>query len=159
MYDLSDRGIYRGKRKKIIFFLQKMVVKSNELKRVAACFFFAVLLGCQMGQESTVLEQLTGVWETTEPRYKDCSFEIQNDLLLFTNALNEVEINHIVDIEKDPDEEDTVYHVFYKDDKGQKFLLSLIYFKSSDGDVIKFKTQQDIEWTRRLENKSFMIGI
>jgi hypothetical protein len=158
MDDLSNTAIFRPKRQKPFFPLQTMVVRSSVLKGLAPLFFFAVLIGCQMGKDSTALsvEELTGVWQTTEPRYEDCSFEIQGDSILFTNDLSEVHINHINDIEKVSDGKGTLYHILYKDDEGQKYKLSLLYFKSPDGDIIKFKNQQDIEWKRRPENTFFL---
>ena len=52
-------------------------------KGLMLVFGFTLLFGCKVGQDNTVTEELIGEWVTNEPRYQDCSFEIQRETIIY----------------------------------------------------------------------------
>ncbi len=121
------------------------------LKGLMLVLGFAVLFGCQMLQDSAVPDELIGKWVTTEPRYHDCSFEIQQETIIFNKGITHTNMNWIEEIEKIPEKEKTLYHIYYEDKQGQDYKLSLFFFKTPDGGIIRFKNQQNIKWSRKVD--------
>ena len=112
-------------------------------------FGLVLLFGCQIRQDNAVTEELTGEWVTNEPRYHDCSFEIQKEIIIFNNGINHTDMNWIDRIEKIDGKEKTLYHIYYKDKQDQEYKLSLFFFKTRDGGIIRFKNQQNFKWSRK----------
>lgn len=108
-----------------------------------------VFLGCQVFRDKTIPEELIGLWETSEPRYEDCTFELKDEMIIFNNYPEYTNINYITDIEKSPEKDRVLYHIHYEDQEGQEFKLSLFYDKTADVGVIRFKNQKEIIWTKR----------
>jgi hypothetical protein len=117
--------------------------------RIMAIFFIAVLFGCQIFQNRDVPEELLGVWETSSPRYEDCSLEFDNRRVIFQNGLTHFDINHITNVKKSTEDEKTLYHIYYKDNQGGEYKLSLYYLEGPDKGVIRFKHQEEIAWLKR----------
>lgn len=126
-----------------------MRITSDKLKKLALCIIVTSFLGCQIWKDKTVPEELVGVWETSAPRYKNCFFELKGEMITFNKGLDYINVNLITDIEKSPEQEGILYDIHYEDEEGQEYKLSLFYFKTPDGGVIRFKNQKEIKWTRR----------
>ena len=120
-----------------------------KLKIFAIWIIVIVLTGCQIRGDKSVPEELMGVWETSEPRYEGCSFEINDKLIIFKNGPTYTNVNHITDIDRSAEEKRTLYHINYVDRDGQEYKFSLFYYRTGTGGVIRFKNQKDIEWTRK----------
>jgi len=120
-----------------------------KLKILILFIIVTAFLGCQILKDKTIPEELIGVWETSEPRYKDCSFELKDETIIFNNGPDYTNINFITDIEKLPEKDRVLYHIHYEDREGLEYMLSLFYFKASNGGVIRFKNQKEITWTKR----------
>ena len=128
-----------------------------KLKILAIWIIVIILFGCQNSQDKTVPEELAGVWATMEQRYKGCTFEIKDKLIVFNNSPDYTVVNDITGIEKFSEEGKTLYHIYYKNIEGLEYKFSLIYCKVRNRGVIRFKNQTDIEWIRR-EKKSDIQG-
>jgi hypothetical protein len=116
--------------------------------RHAPCFSFLVVLmflGCQMAK---VPESLLGTWEATAPRYAGCNFVIKDGMIIFDNGAGHVDVNHISKIEERPAKDRTLYRIRYEDSNKNECTLSLYYCCRTEGDVILFKNQMQIEWRR-----------
>jgi len=126
-----------------------MRVLSIKLKRLALCIIVTVFLECQICNDKTIPEELIGVWETSAPHYENCFFKLNDEMIIFNNGLDYINANHITNLETSPERESVLYNIYYEDEKGQEYKLSLFYFKTPNGGVIKFKNQKEIKWTRR----------
>ena len=107
------------------------------------------LFGCHILEDKTSPAELTGVWETSDPRYEDCSFELKGDMIIFNNYPEYTSINYISDIERSPETDGVLYHIDYEDKEGLEYKFSFYFVKGHDGDVIRFKNQKEITWTRQ----------
>jgi hypothetical protein len=118
-------------------------------ERIMAFFFIAALFGCQISQDREVPEELSGVWQTSSPRYKDCSLEFDSKRVIFQNGLHHYSVNHITKVKKSTEDDKTLYHIYYHDNQGQEYELSLYYLETPDRAVISFKHQEEIAWLKR----------
>ena len=120
--------------------------------RAATYFAFlgAVLLpGCHLCNGKVAPEALWGVWGTSSERYRYCTFEIKGTMIVFMNGYGHVDTNRIIRIEKTPEGRSVLYRIHYRDRKRDDFVLSLYYFKTPEGGVIRFKNQKQIAWRKR----------
>jgi hypothetical protein len=110
---------------------------------------FMSLLACQ-AREQTIPYELLGVWETSEPKYKDCFFEIGEDTIIFLNkALPEpsIDSNIISRTEIASEDGETLYTIYYNKIGEEVYQFSFYYYQH-DGSSIRFKNQKDIEWQK-----------
>jgi hypothetical protein len=114
-----------------------------------AIFFIAALFGCQFFQDREVPEELLGVWETLSPRYEDCSIEFESGKVIFQNGLHYLNVNSITNVKKSTDDDKTLYHIYYKDNDGQGYKLSLFYLETPNRAELRFKHQEEITWLKR----------
>ena len=120
-----------------------------KLKGFAACVILAALFGCQMRTVKTVPEELRGQWETSAPLYVDCTFELRDKLIIFRKGTTYIDINHVKEIEISPEKGRVLFIITYENKEGGEYKLSLFYFETEKGDVIRFKNQQQLNWTRK----------
>ena len=104
---------------------------------------------CQPPMDHVLMDRLSGIWETTEPRYAGCYFEIRDDYIIFHNGLLYSNINTIMEITGITDKGVGKYDIHYQDLDGEASILSLILYTSKKGDIIRFKNQYQIYWTRK----------
>ena len=95
------------------------------------------------------MSRLSGIWETTEPRYEGCYFEIRDDLIVFHNGLLYSNKNKIMKVKGVTDKGVGRYDIRYEDLDGAEYTLSLVLYTSKKGDIIRFKNQYQIYWTRK----------
>jgi hypothetical protein len=110
---------------------------------------FLFVMACQPPYDPNLIERLTGVWETTEPRYAGCYFEIRDDQIIFNNGLFYTNTNSIMKITGVMDHGVGSYDILYEDMDGEEYKLSLVIYKSKKGDIIRFKNQYQIYWTKK----------
>jgi hypothetical protein len=116
---------------------------------VLALAIFISFFGCQSKKVSTFPDEVLGVWRTSAPKYQDCFVELAKNLIIFANltAIDNIQINCIQEIEEIRKGKRLLYIIHYEDAKGQEYKFPL-YYDPSKGGVIRFKNQQQIEWTK-----------
>ncbi len=104
--------------------------------------------GC--GEKGTIPDELIGEWQTTEPKYEGCYFEVTKLTVAFKPKDAEIYSNIITNVkgEEDPNEEHILYTIFYKDESGKIYQLSLYYYPEING-AVRFKNQTEIVWIRK----------
>ena len=110
---------------------------------------FSLLFGCQPREPTAIPDELLGVWETSAPKYKRCFFEIKKDSITFVNrdSLEGPDINTIVKIEITKEEKQILHTIHYKKMKGEEYKFPF-YYDTSEGGIIRFKNQEEIEWRK-----------
>ena len=121
------------------------------VKGLMAVLWFSLLFGCQMLRDSTAPDELIGEWVTTEQRYRNCSFEIQKEIIIFKRGITHSDMNWIQEIKRIDEKERILYHIYYEDTQAQEYKLSLFFIKTHVGEIIRFKNQQNITWSRKTE--------
>ncbi|MGZ6225525.1 MAG: hypothetical protein ACXWMH_08500, partial [Syntrophales bacterium] len=88
-----------------------------------------VLFVCQCGKKTAVPDDLIGVWETTSPDYADHPFEIKTDEVMFGTGEGKFDTYPItkIKIEKNREEQKTLYIICYKNTAGQEYKFSFYY--------------------------------
>jgi hypothetical protein len=107
------------------------------------------LTACQKHPSVATLDDLRGVWETDEPPYERCRFQITAEKIIFENGLAFTDINYIREIERAQDGGSILYTIHYENREGLCYRLSLFYSKTEKGPVICFRNQKHIAWTKR----------
>ena len=117
-------------------------------KRLFVAFAILVTLpGCQSRESATVPDKLVGTWKTSAPKYVDRSFEITKNVIVLGTGQGNTDIHSISNIQEARDGEGILYTFSYTNREGQPDRFSF-YYDSARGGVIRFKNQQEIEWTR-----------
>lgn len=103
--------------------------------------------GC--GKKATISDEMIGTWKTTDSKYRDTSFELTPDKIIFRTLGGEVNANTIKKIKKKkaPDTEETLYTLTYVNLEEQESLFSF-FFSQKNGGKIRFQNQPEIIWTR-----------
>jgi hypothetical protein len=149
----NNLRFFRGKRRPCGRLL-KGFSDSKAIEHFAVFMIITVLAGCQFWKDRTIPEELLGVWETSAPRYEDCLLEFREGMVIFQKGLSHVDTNHIDDIEKSVEKGKILYRIHYKSLDGGKFLLALYFIKTEDGEVIQFKNNRNLEWTKKIVDNS-----
>ena len=104
--------------------------------------------GC--GEKGTIPDELIGEWQTLDPKYEGCNFEVTELTVSFQPKGAESYSNIITNVEReeDPNEEFVLYTIFYKMESGKIYQLSLNYYPEENG-AIRFKNQIEIVWTKK----------
>ena len=123
-----------------------------KVKRVLVIIFCLIVLSiCQCGRKTTVPEDLIGVWRTMAPTYADRFFEIRADEVIFGTGEEKFDTYPItkIKIEKDREEQGTLYVICYKNIVGQEYKFSFYYDPANQG-TIRFKNQKEMVWMKNL---------
>jgi hypothetical protein len=109
----------------------------------------ALLGGYSCQKEVIVPDELLGVWETSEPKYEGCYFEVTQDEIIIKDIEEDINFFKIVKIETEanPDEDFVTYIITHADLEGPPFELSVIYFPGEEA-TIRFKNQTNIVWVK-----------
>jgi hypothetical protein len=118
-------------------------------KVLVVLIYLIVLSTCQCGKKTAVPGDLIGVWKTTAPTYVDRFFEIKTDGIIFGTGEGNFDTYAItrIEIEKDREQEGTLYTICYKNPTGQEYKFSFYYDPANQG-TIRFKNQQEMVWTK-----------
>ncbi len=119
------------------------------LRKLVPWLALLLVAACEPPADTVLLDRLSGIWETTEPRYAGCYFEIRNNQIVFHNGLLYSNKNTIMNITGVTDKGVGRYDIHYEDLDGAEYTLSLILYTSKKGDIIRFKNQYQIYWTRK----------
>jgi len=123
-----------------------------KVKRVLVIIFCLIVLSiCQCGRKTTVPEDLIGVWRTMAPTYADRFFEIKTDEVIFGTGEEKFDTYPItkIKIEKDREEQGTLYVICYKNIVGQEYKFSFYHVPANQG-TIRFKNQKEMVWAKNL---------
>ena len=121
-----------------------------KLKNTLLILVFSVfLVECQSGGLETVPTEIIGVWKTSAPNYKNGSFELTEDLIVFRNSgpPQYTSVNSIVRIERAAEGQDLLYTVHYENTQGEEYLFAFYHYPTQGG-TIRLKNQRGIEWSR-----------
>lgn len=117
-------------------------------KLLAGLAILIIFICSQCGKNTTVSDELIGIWKTASPKYEGCFFEFLTNTITIGPLEGEPSTFAITNIkrEKKNNEEWTLYTIFYVD-QGAEYEFPLYFLLEKDG-VIRFKNQLDIVWTR-----------
>jgi hypothetical protein len=112
-------------------------------------FTLTLFFGCQRGGSATIPNELIGVWKTWAPKYGNCSMEITNYTITFSDGDEHININTIKDVkrEKPTSEHRILYTIYYVNREGDEYKCSLYYNPAHNGEL-RFKNEQEIMWTK-----------
>lgn len=110
---------------------------------------FVLAGGCQSKESIKLPSELAGVWKTSAPKYRNCTFELNDRFIIFRNGnhLENIDVNFVSKIERVHKDDGTLYKICYEDLDGQDFKFSF-YFESSTTGTIRLKNQKKIAWKK-----------
>ncbi|MGD8535180.1 MAG: hypothetical protein PVF66_04955 [Candidatus Aminicenantes bacterium] len=103
--------------------------------------------GCE--KKAIISDEMVGTWNTTDSKYKETSFELTPDKIIFRTLGGEVNANTIKKIKtkKAPDTEEILFTLTYVNIEGQESVFSF-FFGQKNGGIIRFQNQPEIIWTK-----------
>ena len=126
------------------------------MKSKGILLLFSILIalsGCKSGNDRAILNELAGVWKTTAPQYADRFWEIRGDEIIFGTGGESFTSHTVFRVREVIRDGKSLYTISYSSPAGQEYRLSL-YYKSGGEAAVRFKNQQQIEWTR--ENREYI---
>lgn len=115
----------------------------------------AAISGCGSRVERTLPTKLIGIWETRDSRFDGRSFEITEDMIIFSNRHQDfIERNRIITIKKSNEKDKTEYQILYKNHNGDEYQFSFYYINNNGQGSINIKNRDDIKWTRKETSSS-----
>jgi hypothetical protein len=122
-------------------------MKVKRVWMIISCLMALSAFQCGRG---TVPEDLIGVWETTSPAYADRFFEIKAKEIIFGTGGEKFDTYPItkIRIEKDRQEQKTLYLICYKNMDGKVYKFFFYYDPANQG-TIRFKNQKEMVWTKK----------
>ena len=123
-------------------------MKVKRVWMIISCLM--ALSAFQCGGRGTVPENLIGVWETTSPAYADRFFEIKANEIIFGTGEKKFDTYPItkIRIEKDRQEQKTLYLICYKNIEGKVYKF-FFYYDPANQSTIRFKNQKEMVWTKK----------
>ena len=114
-------------------------MKSKSILLILVTSIF--LVECHSGGLETVPAEIMGVWKTSAPNYKDGSFELTEDYIVFRNSgpPQYTSVNSIEKIERISEGQDLLYTVHYENTQGEKYIFAFYHYPTKDG-TIRVKT-------------------
>ncbi len=95
-------------------------------------------------------DEIVGIWESADPRYKGVTMEITPYRLVFGNPHTGLTRNYIMEIRKSPEGTRILYEITHENEAGLDYLLSLYYSRAEGEEVIRLKNRSEVKWTRAL---------
>jgi len=122
-------------------------MKMKRAWMIISCLMALSAFQCGRG---TVPENLIGVWETKSPAYADRFFEIKAKKIIFGTGGEKFDAYPItkIRIEKDRQEQKTLYLICYKNMDGKVYKFFYYYDPANQG-TIRFKNQKEMVWTNK----------
>ncbi len=93
-----------------------------------------------------VPKELVGEWHTTDPRYADRTFGLDNVCVTFTTGGGSVSTGFIKEVKQVPEGSRILYTISYTLDDAPNVVS--FYYDPIRGKVIRFKNQEKIVWTK-----------
>jgi hypothetical protein len=107
----------------------------------------AAIYGFHSKKSRDIPVNLIGKWTTLAPGYQDRFIELTKETLTYGLGGDKKDICFISSIKKRPEGNNVLYSINYKNTDGLKFTRSF-YYDAENGDMIKFKHQEHIEWRK-----------
>jgi hypothetical protein len=122
-------------------------MKPKRLFVILTILLIVFVYGC--GKKASISDEMIGTWNTTDSNYKETSFELTPDRIIFRTLGGEVNANTIKKIKKKkvPDTEETLFTLTYVNIEGQESIFSF-FFSQKNGGIIRFQNQPEIIWTK-----------
>lgn len=137
-------------------FERRLIRFAGSLASMAFSLFILFgFTGCGASTERTVPDELDGFWETDEKQYEDCVLEMRGGLIVFQKGPSFTDINYVKKIAKDSLGNKILYQITYKNKDNDDSNLSFYYSKDPDGEVLRLKNREYIEWRRKKSDLIF----
>ncbi len=120
------------------------------MKPIPVFLAFAILttfIGCPSAKDTSVPDDLIGVWTTAAPQYEDRFLQFTKDSIIFGTGDTSYDIHAITKIEKVHGGTPSLYTISYMNSEEQEYRFSFYYGPAHDG-VITFKNQENITWKK-----------
>ena len=116
---------------------------------LTAIVICAVLIGSHCSKNSTVTEELVGVWKSNTFHYEDTYFELQRNRIIFKTIEGDLNIHPIAKVEKTEVAKDEwiLYTIHYVNRELQKVEFPFYYYALDEGTII-FKNQTNVVWRK-----------
>ncbi len=122
-----------------------MAACRSSARRIGLVILLSLLVGgCALPNEDLPTEIL-GRWATSEPRYADRFFEIQDEMLRFGTGGDDSEMYSIARVGTEPHPRGRLFRVTYLVD-GEELLFAFHYDAANS--TIRLHNQSDFEWTK-----------
>ncbi len=120
--------------------------QKHVITAIAIC---AVLFGSHCSRNSTVSNELVGVWKTSTIRYENTYFELQRNRIIFKTIEGDLNIHPITKVEKTEvaKNEWILYTIHYVNRDLQKVEFPFYYYALDKGTII-FKNQTNVVWRK-----------
>ena len=124
--------------------------RDMKIRSFILLMLIAAIWGCGSRVERTLPTKLIGIWETRDSRFDGRSFEITEDMIIFSNRHQDfIERNRIITIKKSNEKDKTEYQILYKNHNGDEYQFSFYYRNNNGQGSINLKNRDDIKWTRK----------
>jgi len=122
-------------------------MKPKRLFVVLTILLIVFVYGC--GKKASISDEMIGTWNTADSNYKETSFELTPDKIIFRTLGGEVNANTIKKIKKKkvPDTEETLFTLTYVNIEGQESIFSFFFSPKNSGEI-RFQNQPEIIWTK-----------
>ena len=97
-------------------------------------------------------DSLIGVWKTKTRKYRDRSFELQPDKVIFETGEENSDTNIVIGIESREQDGRLLYDIGYLSPDGLEHTFSF-YYEPMAGRVIALKNQSAIVWRKERRKK------
>jgi hypothetical protein len=129
-----------------------MISHKEENKRRTHLVLLAVLIILLMGycrKNTTLSEDMFGIWKASDIKYKDSFFEIQEEFIVFSDKKGGITNYSITDVRKEDlnDGEWVLYTILYQDKDFLRREFSFYYHPSNES-VIMLKNQPTLVWKK-----------
>jgi hypothetical protein len=98
-------------------------------------------------------ENLIGKWTTSAPGYEDRFIEITKETFVYGLGGDKKDVYFISNLETNPERNKLLYTISFKNKDGLEFTRSF-YYDSENGEAIKFKHQEHIQWRKMKDDAS-----
>ena len=103
--------------------------------------------GCRSPKNTTVPDQLVGVWRTTSPKYADRFFEITKQTITFSTGGQHSDTRPISQIDAVPGNKAIMYTIIFTTQEGHEQRFSF-YYEPFNEEVIRLKNKKHMTWTK-----------
>lgn len=116
---------------------------------ILAFLFLFIRTGCDTNRIDALPDEIHGEWRTSAERFDGFTFRLTNEAIVFIdqNAENPLERYPISKIEKESEQQQTLYTIFYKgkEDVELKFAF---YHEQQGSDILRLKNQKGFLWKK-----------
>lgn len=122
----------------------------NSRKFLAVFMIVGTLLVTQCRKETTVPDELIGIWESSYQGYEDRDIEITKSTLIFERGQGYFDFATypIVGLDKIFEDGEILYVIHYVNPEGSNYKFS-VYYSPANGGTFRFKHRTQIKWTKK----------